>query len=103
MKYCSNCGKEIDEKAVICLNCGASVVPMQPTQPAQTGTSDSGGAGWTLLGCCFPLVGLILFLVWNDKKPQNAKAAGIGALVGVGISVLYYILVGMAGASSVLW
>lgn len=25
MKYCSNCGKEINENAAICLNCGAAV------------------------------------------------------------------------------
>lgn len=100
MKYCSNCGKEIDEKAVICVNCG---VAQQPLQPAQSGTSDTGGAGWTLLGCCIPLVGLILFLVWNDKKPKNAKAAGIGALISVGISIVYYIVVALAGASSAMW
>ena len=27
---------------------------------------DNGGFGWGLLGCCIPLVGLILFLVWKD-------------------------------------
>ncbi|MBQ3094463.1 MAG: zinc ribbon domain-containing protein [Selenomonadales bacterium] len=92
MKYCSNCGKEIDDKAVVCIHCGVAVETK--TEPA---TSDSGGAGWTLLGCCLPLVGLILFLVWNDKKPKNAKAAGMGALIGVILTVLYYFFVGLAG------
>ena len=32
-------------------------------------------------------------LVWKDTKPRNAKAAGIGALVSVILSVLYYIFV----------
>ena len=70
--------------------------------------SDNGGIGWGLLGCCIPLAGLILFLVWKDTKPKTAKAAGIGALVSVGISILFYIIVivvagvgvGMYGASS---
>ena len=59
------------------------------------------------MGCCIPLAGLILFLVWKDTKPKTAKAAGIGALVSVGISILFYIIVivagvgaGMYGASS---
>ena len=57
-----------------------------------TNPEDQGGFLWGLLGCCIPLVGLILFLVWKDNKPKTAKAAGIGAIVGVVVSVLCYIL-----------
>ena len=53
---------------------------------------DNGGILWGLLGCCIPLVGLILFLVWKDTKPKTAKAAGIGALVSVIVSVVCYII-----------
>ena len=55
-------------------------------------TNDNGGFLWGLLGCCIPIVGLILFLVWKDQKPNTAKAAGIGALVSVIISVVFYII-----------
>ncbi|MEG1648216.1 MAG: zinc-ribbon domain-containing protein, partial [Bacilli bacterium] len=24
-KFCSNCGKEVDDKAVVCVSCGASL------------------------------------------------------------------------------
>lgn len=58
-----------------------------------TNTNDKGGFLWGLLGCCIPLVGLILFLVWKGDKPKTAKAAGIGAIVGVVVCVIYYILV----------
>ena len=63
---------------------------------------DNSGFLWGLLGCCIPLVGLILFLVWKDNKPKTAKAAGIGALVSVGCIVLFYVLIfaiGTFGAS----
>lgn len=53
---------------------------------------DKGGILWGLLGCCIPIVGLILFLVWKDTKPKTAKAAGIGALVCVVLAVIYYII-----------
>ncbi|MCI9082736.1 MAG: hypothetical protein HFI70_10630, partial [Lachnospiraceae bacterium] len=53
--------------------------------------NDNGGFLWGLLGCCIPVVGLILFLVWKDQKPKTAKAAGIGALVSVILSVVFYI------------
>lgn len=62
-----------------------------------TNPEDKGGFLWGLLGCCIPLVGLILFLVWKDNKPKTAKAAGIGAIVGVVVSVLCYILAMVLG------
>ncbi|MBO0421731.1 zinc ribbon domain-containing protein [Enterococcus plantarum] len=93
--YCSNCGKEIDKAAVVCPHCGV------PTENANKDV-DNGGFLWGLLGCCIPIVGLILFLVWKDDKPKTAKAAGIGALVSVGCVVFFYVLlfiIGMYGAS----
>jgi len=55
-------------------------------------SNDIGGFLWGLLGCCIPVVGLILFLVWKDQKPKTAKAAGIGALVSVILWVVFYII-----------
>lgn len=52
---------------------------------------DRGGFLWGLLGCCIPVVGLVLFLVWRDEKPKTAKAAGIGALVYVILTILIYV------------
>lgn len=54
---------------------------------------DNGGFLWGLLGCCIPVVGLILFLVWKDEKPKTAKAAGLGALISVILGILSYILI----------
>ncbi len=54
--------------------------------------NDNGGFLWGLLGCCIPVVGLILFLVWKDQKPRTAKAAGIGALISVILSVIFYVI-----------
>lgn len=83
MAFCKNCGKEIDDKAVICPSCGVQQQEIAPTTPEVV---DNGGFLWGLLGCCIPIVGLVLFLVWKDTKPKTAKAAGIGALVAVGIA-----------------
>ena len=90
MAYCKNCGREIDDKAVICPSCGVS----QETKPEVV---DNGGFGWGLLGCRIPIVGLILFLVWKDTKPKTAKAAGKGALISVVLGVIYYIVMIVIG------
>ena len=90
MAFCKNCGNQIEDNAATCPSCGAS----QNTTPQVT---DNGGFLWGLLGCCIPIVGLVLFLVWKDTKPKTSKAAGIGALVGVILMILYYILIGVVG------
>ena len=90
MAFCKNCGAQIDDQAVVCTSCGVA----QNTAPAVV---DKGGFGWGALGCCLPIVGLILFLVWKDTKPKTAKAAGIGALVSVIIAIVYYVVMLVLG------
>lgn len=92
MAYCKNCGQSIDNKAVICPHCGVA-------QENKPDVVDDGGFLWGLLGCCIPIVGLILYLVWKNERPRTAKAAGIGALVSVCIGILYYIAVIAIGVS----
>ena len=88
MAYCKKCGAEIDDQAVICPKCGVQQTPE---------VEDKGGFLWGLLGCCIPLVGLILYLVWKDTKPKTSKAAGIGALVSVICLVIYYSVIFVIG------
>ena len=90
--FCRNCGKEIDDNAVVCPHCGV----IQKEELVQN-TVDNGGFLWGLLGCCIPIVGLILFLVWRDTKPKTSRAAGIGALVGVICVAVYYIVIIVIG------
>lgn len=69
----------------------------------QAAPNDQGSFGWAILGFFIPLVGLILFLVWKDSKPGDAKKAGMGALVSVIFSVvlwLLFIIIGVVAASS---
>jgi hypothetical protein len=53
---------------------------------------DDGGAGWGLLGFCLPLIGIILYLVWQDEKPNTAKACLNGALVSILIGFFFGII-----------
>ena len=92
MAFCKNCGKEIDDNSVVCPHCGV----IQKEELVQN-TVDNGGFLWGLLGCCIPIVGLILFLVWRDTKPKTSRAAGIGALVGVICVAVYYIVIIVIG------
>ena len=88
MKFCSKCGKEVVDEAVICPNCGCST---ENNVPANT-AGDSSSFGFALLGFCIPIVGLILYLVWKDTSPLKAKSAGKGALVSVIVGVVFYVI-----------
>ena len=99
MKFCVHCGKETMAAAVVCPHCGCPTaeqqVKMVSNEPASTGEK--------VVACLLPIVGLILYLVNNDKAPAKAKEIGkwalIGMAVGVGCVLLSSIIGGAALAS----
>ena len=90
MKYCSKCGKEIEDDAIVCVHCGRAVAGTPTTTVA-----DAPNTGYAILGFLIPLVGLILYLINKDTAPLKAKSAGKGALIGVIVSVVFSIIYGV--------
>lgn len=90
--YCSNCGKEIDNEAVVCVHCG---YPVENKREFYQNQQDAPDIGYAILGFFIPLVGLILYLVNKDTFPLKAKSAGKGALISVCISVALSIIYGV--------
>ena len=74
--YCKNCGKNIDDSATYCINCGTKF------DNNINETDGRSSFGFAILGFFIPIVGLILFLIYEGKKPKRAKSAGNGALIG---------------------
>ena len=58
--------------------------------PQQRAAGDDGSFLWAVVGFLVPLIGLILYFVWKDTKPNNAKMAGMGALVGAIANTILY-------------
>ena len=90
--FCKNCGKGIDDNAYVCPHCGVKT-------EKNNADADSGSkAGWGVLSFLIPLVGLILFLVWREERPNTANVCGKCALasviVGVVIGIIYGVIVG---------
>lgn len=85
--FCKNCGKEIDDNAFVCLGCGAKV--QDDTQPVK---ESNNAVGWGILGFFFPLVGLILCIVWNSSKPDASRASGRGALIGFILPIVFWLI-----------
>ena len=89
MKFCTKCGKEILDEAVICPHCGCKA--------ADNSIDDAPSKGFAILGFFIPLVGLILYLMYKDKEPLKAKSAGKGALIGfctgIALAIIYFVFV----------
>lgn len=81
---CRNCGNPIDSHASYCTHCGARC----NDQKSRNISNDKASFGFAILGFFIPLAGLILFLLYEDKKPKRAKSAGKGALTGFIIYIL---------------
>lgn len=76
--YCKNCGRIVDYTSSYCNNCGARI----DNKPNADASEDSLSLGFAIFGFFIPIVGLILFLIYEEKKPKRAKSAVKGALIG---------------------
>lgn len=100
--FCTGCGKALALDEKFCSACGkerptpvASAQPtyQQPVYPQMGYVQDAPSGGMMALGFFFPIVGLILYLVWKDQTPLKAKSAGKGALIGFIVGMALSILV----------
>lgn len=74
-KFCTNCGKELDENAALCMNCGKLVDEKKATNNAAEKKKKKGLPGWAIalivVGCVcivLPIIGIILFAtVFSDE------------------------------------
>ncbi len=92
MKYCTKCGQELVDEAVVCTRCGCAVAPERRTE-----ATDAPHMGFAVLSFFIPLVGLILYLFFKDCYPLRARSCGKGAIIGfvteVVLTILYVVVV----------
>lgn len=94
-KYCSHCGKEVNENAVICPNCGCQVGQME--QPhivinnsnSNTNTNVVGGFGrmknkWVAFLLCFFIGFLGAHKFYEGKVGMGILYLFTGGLFGIG-------------------
>ena len=92
MRYCSKCGKEIHEEAVVCVHCGCAVAENTPKYPWEKPMTDGVNPGLCILSALFPLFGIIFWALMYSKTPKKARACGISAIISGVVMILIYIL-----------
>jgi len=110
--YCSKCGKSIPNNSAYCPECGnvAGATAQQPLGFNQNSNGysqpiikDEPSTLANIASCCFPIVGLVLYLVWKDTKPQSASAVCKWTIGGFVVGVLIYVAAfafGILGAAA---
>ncbi len=91
--FCKNCGQQLDDNAVVCPHCGCPTDNFNKQKKQAVSAEDAPSTGFAVLCFFFPVVGLILYLVWHDTMPLRAKSCGKGALIGVIVEVAAALLV----------
>lgn len=107
--FCSHCGSDLPDDAKFCSRCGAATASCNsytnqypnsappptyyyappPPRPVEV---DAPSGGFAVLCFFFPIVGLILYIIWHDQYPLKARSCGKGALISVIVNVIGSIL-----------
>ena len=76
MNFCPNCGNTlINGKCPAC------------------NYQDKNNIGFNILSFFFPLIGLVLYVIWKDEHPVKAKGCGKAALASVIVNAILTVIV----------
>ena len=95
MKYCSKCGKEILDEAIVCPNCGCGV----SSRGVQEYADDQVSVGLCVLAALIPLFGIIYWPLKHKETPKKAQACGITAIISWVVSFIIGFIIGFAGVA----
>ena len=92
--YCKNCGKEIDEKAYVCVHCGVRT-ENKAVQTATDGESKTGlGVLMALfLGLIGLIIGLCIYKSDSYERQTFVKGWGITFAICAVVAIILYVTV----------
>lgn len=121
--FCSSCGREINDQAVVCPYCGvqtanAQQIPQQVNYGGQQNygapqqnqnmnqypkpvEADETNVGIVVLSVLFPIIGIVLGAVnMNNGKKKSGKAYLMAGIISVAVSFVIGIILGIVIASN---
>lgn len=76
-KFCSNCGNELVDEAVICPKCGVSASQNTAVSNNNNGTSNGMATAGFILSFFIPLLGLIFSILGLKKVKETNTGKGL--------------------------
>lgn len=94
--FCRNCGKEVNDNAVVCVHCGAATgVPIPNETTNVTLGKDEPETALIVLSFLFTIIGIILAVInYNNGKPNCGKTYLLWAFMPL-IVLLIVLLISM--------
>ena len=97
MKYCTHCGKELNDDAKYCMGCGCGCEGSVANSPKPIDEYDDHESWPQVVAFFIPIAGFILFLLWSDCRPIKAKRVGkwtlIGFIFGIILLIIFFICI----------
>ena len=97
--FCKNCGKEINDKATICIHCGCSTGNNNVDEEFTNVSKKTIGV---LMGFFLGLIGLVigicLYPSGSEARRSFVQGWGIAFAISIGLSILLYAIMFAGGA-----